>query len=80
MNFFGSKKEAPPQPQEKTLQNMNKDELREKQRAMKKELQKEIREIDRQHLNGIHSQTEFLSGNGEEEGRGSITEGIKEGT
>jgi len=30
MQFFGSKKTAPPPPVEKTLNNMNKDELREK--------------------------------------------------
>lgn len=48
MQFFGSKKaQPPPPPPEKTLNQMSKEELRDKQRAMQKDLQKELREIDR---------------------------------
>lgn len=47
MQFFGSKKAPPPPPPEKTLNQMSKEELRDKQRAMQKDLQKELREIDR---------------------------------
>ncbi|CAK63923.1 unnamed protein product (macronuclear) [Paramecium tetraurelia] len=49
MNFFGSKKAQAPPPEPK-LQSMTKEELRDKQRSMNKELQKEMREIERQNF------------------------------
>ncbi|CAD8122579.1 unnamed protein product [Paramecium sonneborni] len=50
MSFFGTKKAQAPQAAEKNLQSMSKEELRDKQRSMNKELQREMREIERQNF------------------------------
>ncbi len=45
-NLFGTTQPPPPPP--KTLNNMSKEELRDQQRGMQRQLNKEIRELERQ--------------------------------